>query len=407
MMTELSLPSSIEQLSVQYNQNGQALELGILTHGSHHSFQYTQQEFPVSLTMKHRDDAYNHGAIHPIFSQNLPEGFIRRYISERLARYGKINDMYFLALQGNSGIGALDFDSGLRLPNVEQITLTDILSWQSKEKLFPLLLEKYYLHGVLSGVQPKVMINADVQSRVAVQQHDLIVKTFDEQFPLLTVNEFVCMEAARHCQLAPPKTYLSENLEHYVIERFDKKVDGLRLAFEDFATLMGKQGDEKYNSSYESLLKAVRLYTGSIIQVEKAYKLIVFNCLIGNGDAHLKNFALQYSLGSQDIFLSPPYDITHTLIYESIDNHMALKLKKSKAFPNKNDLITLGVTVGVTHSADIIDFIADNISNYIAASEEIKLIDGLRGSIEQSLFSGTTTGALKKNYRHLKKKKHN
>ena len=405
MTINRSLPASIEQLSVLYNQNGQTRELGILTHGSHHSFQYTQQELPVSLTMKLRDDAYNHGAIHPIFSQNLPEGFIRRYISERLARYGKINDMYFLALQGASGIGALDFDAGLRLPDVEQITLTDILSWKSKEKLFPQLLEKYYLRGILSGVQPKVMINADVPSRVAVQQKDLIVKTFDEEFPLLTVNEFVCMEAARHCQLAPPKTYLSENLENYVIERFDK-VDEQRLAFEDFATLMGKQGDEKYNSSYESLLKAIRLYTGSIIQVEKAYKLIVFNCLIGNGDAHLKNFALQYSLGEKDVVLAPPYDITHTIIYDSIDNHMALNLKKSKAFPNRNDLINLGITVGVNQSADIIDFIADNISDYIAHSQEIELIKGLRGSIEKSLAIARSNSPLKENYRHLKKKKY-
>jgi len=41
MMTDLSLPSSIEQLAVYGHQNEQALELGILTHGSHHSFQYT------------------------------------------------------------------------------------------------------------------------------------------------------------------------------------------------------------------------------------------------------------------------------------------------------------------------------------------------------------------------------
>ena len=313
--------------------------------------------------------------------------------------------MYFLALQGANGIGALDFDAGLHLPDVEQITLTDILSWQSKEKLFPQLLEKYYLRGILSGVQPKVMINTDVQSRVAVQQYDLIVKTYDEEFPLLTVNEFVCMEAARHCQLAPPKTYLSENLESYVIERFDK-VEDKRLAFEDFATLMGKQGDEKYNSSYESLLKAVRLYTGSISQVEKAYKLIVFNCLIGNGDAHLKNFALQYTLGEKDVVLAPPYDITHTIIYDSIDNHMALNLKKSKAFPNRNDLIDLGLTAGINQSADIIDFIADNISDYISHSQEIKLIGGLRGSIENSLALARSNGPLKENYRHLKKKKH-
>lgn len=404
-MTELRLPSSIEQLSVQYNRDEQAIELGILTHGTHHSFQYAQQKLPISLTMKCRNDAYNHGAIHPIFSQNLPEGFIRRYISEKLARYGKINDMYFLALQGANGIGALDFDAGVNLPVVEQITLNDILSWQSKDKLFPQLLEKHYLRGILSGVQPKVMINSEVQSRIAMQQQDLIVKTYDEEFPLLTVNEYVCMEAARHCQLAPPKTYLSENLESYVIERFDK-VDGKRLAFEDFATLMGKQGDEKYNSSYESLLKAVRLYTGSIVQVKKAYKLIVFNCLIGNGDAHLKNFALQYTLGKTDIVLAPPYDITHTIIYDSIDNHMALSMKKSKAFPNRHVLIDLGVEAGINRPADIIDFIADNIRDYIAQSQEIKLIDGLRDSIESSLAVAGTSGPLKEVYRHVKKKKH-
>lgn len=404
-MTDLKLPSSIEQLSVQYNQNGQALELGVLTHGTHHSFQYTQQDLPISLTMKCRGDAYNYGAIHPIFSQNLPEGFIRRYISEKLARYGKINEMYFLALQGANGIGTLDFGAGLHLPDVEQVTLTDILSWQSKEKLFPQLLEKYYLRGILSGVQPKVMINTNIQGRVAVQQHDLIVKTYDEEFPLLTVNEFVCMEAARHCQLAPPKTYLSENLESYVIERFDK-VNGKRLAVEDFASLMGKQGDEKYNSSYESLLKAVRLYTGSVRQVEKAYKLIVFNCLIGNGDAHLKNFALQYTLGEKEVVLAPPYDITHTIIYDSIDNHMALNLKKSKEFPNRKDLIELGVSAGINQPAEIVDFMADNISAYIATSEEIKLIEGLRGSIENSLTIARSSTPLKESYRHLKKKKY-
>jgi serine/threonine-protein kinase HipA len=238
-----------------------------------------------------------------------------------------------------------------------------------------------------------------------VEPHHLIVKTFDDEFPLLTVNEFVCMEAARHCQLAPPKTYLSENLEHYVIERFDK-IDDKRLAVEDFATLMGKQGDEKYNSSYEALLKAVRLYTGSIVQVERAYKLIVFNCLIGNGDAHLKNFALQYTLGGKNIVLSPPYDITHTIIYASIDNHMALKINKSKAFPNRNDLITLGTLAGINKPAEIIDFLADNISDYIASSTEISLMDGLRTSIEHSLALANSQRAVLKKYRHLKKKKH-
>ena len=57
----------------------------------------------------------------------------------------------------------------------------------------------------------------------------------------------------------------------------------------------------KYTSSYETLLKATYLYTGSTSEVEKMYKYFVFNCLIGNGEAHLKNFALQYSPDLQNI----------------------------------------------------------------------------------------------------------
>ena len=215
----------------------------------------------------------------------------------------------------------------------------------------------------------------------------------------------VCMEAARYCQLAPPKTYLSNNLESYVIERFDKQ-EGKRLAFEDFATLMGKQGDEKYHSSYESLLKAVRLYTGSMAQVKKAYQLIVFNCLIGNGDAHLKNFALQYSLGEKDIVLAPPYDITHTLIYDSIDNQMALSIKKSKAFPSRAVLIALGERFEIDQSTDIIDFIADKISDYITQSQEIKYFKGLRASIERSVAFARSQASLKAPYRHVKVRKY-
>ncbi len=87
------LPTVIKRLNVQ----GLNQLLGILTHGSIHSFLYDEGAFPVSLTMDVRSEPYNSGSLHPIFTQNLPEGYVRRYISEKLMRYGKINDMYLLA----------------------------------------------------------------------------------------------------------------------------------------------------------------------------------------------------------------------------------------------------------------------------------------------------------------------
>ncbi len=367
-------------------------ELGILTYGSVHHYQPTQETQHVSLTMTQRGmDGYSSGALHPIFAQNLPEGFNRRFIAEKLARYAKVNDMYLLALQGDQGVGMLSYKSELNLPEADSLSLGEILSYRSNEPLFPQLLEKYYLRTSLAGMQPKVSIpNAiTVQTDITVQQRDLIVKSFDSEFPLLTVNEFVCMQAARQCGLEPPKAYLSENLETYVVERFDSSNDGTKLGYEDFTTLMKKSNDPnaKYTGSYETLLKATYIYTGSAAEVEKMYKYIVFNCLIGNGEAHLKNFALQYSPDMQNIFVSPPFDITHTLIYESIDNKMALKLAGSKMFPDLSHLIKLAESdhFRIRNLKEIIESFSENILDYLHTSNEVQLFDGLRTSIERSI----------------------
>lgn len=394
MKISSNLPAKISNIKVCANQT----ELGILTYGSAHHYQPTQEKQHVSLTMTQRGiDGYSSSSLHPIFAQNLPEGFNRRLITERLARYAKVNDMYLLALQGDQGIGILSYKSGLNLPEIESLNLSEILSYRSKEPLFPQLLEKYYLRTSLAGMQPKVsMPNANtVQSDSTVQQRDLIVKSFDAEFPLLTINEFVCMQAAQHCGLEPPKTYLSENLETYVVERFDKTSDGTKLGYEDFTTLMKKSNDPcaKYTSSYETLLKVTYLYTSSVTEVEKMYKYIVFNCLIGNGDAHLKNFALQYSSDMKNIFVSPPFDLTHTLIYESIDHKMALKLAGSKAFPDLSHLIKLAESdqFRIRNPKAIIESLSENILDYLRTSNEVQLFDGLRTSIERSISNTMTS----------------
>lgn len=408
MNTSVSLPDKIDVINVYTGQT----ELGVLTHGSIHHYQPTQEKKYVSLTMTKKGlDGYSSGSLHPIFSQNLPEGFNRRFIAEKLARYAKVDDMYLLALQGEYGIGMLSYQSTLNLPEAEALSLKDILDYNSDIPLFPQLLEKYYLRNSLAGIQPKVSIPhaTTIQTERTIEQKDLIVKSFDDEFPLLTVNEFVCMEAARKCGLEPPTTYLSENLQTYIIERFDKTSDGIKLGYEDFSTLMRKPNtpDAKYTGSYETLLKATYLYTGSLAEVEKMYKYIVFNCLIGNGDAHLKNFALQYSHDMANIFVSPPFDITHTLIYKTIDNKMALKLDGSKQFPNVSHLIKLAESdlFKIRNPKEIIESLCEHMLDYLKSSNEVQLFNGLRTSIECAVSSIMASNVSVKSYRHDKKKK--
>ena len=395
---QIRLPERIQEVSV----DSFGKEAGVLSQPAQFQFQYSG-ETPVSLTMDVRENPYNYGVIHPVFGQNLPEGYVRRYISEKLMRHADVNDLYLLAIQGDKGIGHLCFHSELEITTGEKVSLDEILQWQGREDLFPQLLDKYYLNGLLSGVQPKVMVPTGERSVIA--QSDLIVKTFDDEFDLLTVNEYVCMSAAKAAGLKPPQFWLSEDQKCFVIERFDIQ-DGERLGFEDFTVLMGKSNDQKYRSSYESLLTAVRNYTRSPDELECAYWYIVFSCLIGNGDAHLKNFALQYNASRDRLTLAPPYDITHTLIYDHLDKNMALKMRSSKSFPDQKTLRLLGEDFGIKKPAQVIEEIADSIQDYLDSSAEVELMPGLKDSIYKSLAKAQTGPTPVKTVRHDKHRKY-
>lgn len=203
------LPEKIKHIEVSaFNR-----EAGSLAQPSHFEFNYLYDN-PVSITMDYQRDPINYGAMHPVFEQNLPEGYVRRYIIQKLMKHATVNDMYLLALQGNKGIGHLSYFSAIKRKETAQLQLKDILTWQGKDSIFALLLDKYYLNGLVSGVQPKVLINANNNTDKPMEksvfyQNDFIVKTFDEEFPLLTVNEYVCMEAARACKLKPAQCWVS------------------------------------------------------------------------------------------------------------------------------------------------------------------------------------------------------
>ena len=84
----------------------------------------------------------------------------------------------------------------------------------------------------------------------------------------------------------------------YITKRFDVLPDGLKLAQEDFASLAGKSPqthgtDYKYLGSYWDLFELMRDNLPSYkVESLKLFKLLIFNYLFSNGDAHLKNFSI-------------------------------------------------------------------------------------------------------------------
>jgi serine/threonine-protein kinase HipA len=106
----------------------------------------------------------------------------------------------------------------------------------------------------------------------------------------------------------------------YITKRFDVKPDGTKWGKEDFATLAGKSSENagpnfKYGYSYEEMGELIVKYVPSyILEMEKFFKLVLFNYLFSNGDAHLKNFAL-LETENGDYILSPAYDLVTTRIH--------------------------------------------------------------------------------------------
>ena len=110
----------------------------------------------------------------------------------------------------------------------------------------------------------------------------------------------------------------------YITKRFDRDAKGNKLRKEDFSSLAGLTtinggANYKYEYSYEDIAQLIREYVPAWrIEIEKFYKLVLFNFLFSNGDAHLKNFSvIETSKG--DFRLAPAYDLlnTHLHVHDS------------------------------------------------------------------------------------------
>ncbi|MGI9275815.1 MAG: type II toxin-antitoxin system HipA family toxin [Endozoicomonas sp.] len=355
-------------------------------------FSYRDGGEDVSLTMPFQTASYNSGALHPVFQMNIPEGYVRERLSERLRRYTRVNDMLFLALQQKNGIGRLSFESDLDITPAGHDSLESLIHWSSRESAFEYLLDKYLLNtAAISGVQPKLLVNTQVagaidSDRGTLIEPELIVKTGGEEHENLALNEFVCMSIAKACGISVPEFWLSENHELFIMKRFDQ-ADGQPLGMEDFAVLMKRPGDEKYLGSYENVAKVVQLYTRDARQTDQVFDYIAISCLLGNGDAHLKNFSLLYNSIQPltGLRLSPLYDVVNTTVYPSQSHDLALKMDKTREFPNQDKLVRFGKKIGVKKPAIRLEEMADTALDFIQRFDRWEVYPELKPALKTAI----------------------
>ncbi len=120
-----------------------------------------------------------------------------------------------------------------------------------------------------------------------------------------------------------------ENLA-FAIKRFDRD-NNTRVHMEDFAQILVKYPQEKYNSaSYEQIGKVIYEYSNDgLADIQQFARRLLVNILLANDDAHLKNWSLIYA-DKINPRLSPAYDILTTNVYIKDEKQYALNLGKTK-----------------------------------------------------------------------------
>ncbi len=123
--------------------------------------------------------------------------------------------------------------------------------------------------------------------------------------------------------------FFQDDQPAYITRRFDIKPDGTKYGIDDFASLAQKTaetaGEEfKYGGSVELLFKTLQQFVGAYkIESVKLFRLVLFNYIFSNGDAHLKNYSLMET-NDGDYLLSPAYDLLCSHLHVN-DSDLAFK----------------------------------------------------------------------------------
>jgi serine/threonine-protein kinase HipA len=191
----------------------------------------------------------------------------------------------------------------------------------------------------ISGVQEKlsiIRVKNKLRLTEAGEQGQYILKPIPRDLKKVSqvpANEHLTMQIARQVYRIPTAEnvliFFANGKPAYLTKRFDVKSTGGKYRQEDFASIAGKTkekggNDFKYDYSYLDLGRLIKKHINAAeVELEKYFKLVVFNYLFSNGDAHLKNFSLIESLNG-DMIMSPAYDLVCTRIHVN-DAAMALK----------------------------------------------------------------------------------
>jgi serine/threonine-protein kinase HipA len=312
-----------------------------------------------------RAEPYQGGEVVAFFSNLLPDEAVR----VKIARYLGISAGNVFALLkriGEDCAGAVALISPERESRIAGGDEYKILSEAEAHEVLMSLPERplnvgaedFHISG--AGAQDKLVACVQ-QGQIVLPLNGTpsthIIKPGILRFPESVFNEFYCMQLAKACGLnaADCEILHIREVPYYVTSRYDREQrDGrwVRVHQEDFCQLMGYEPNVKYESEggprllqcFE-LLRDMALPASDIIEF---LRRIIFIFLIGNGDAHAKNFSvLHFGKASR---LAPAYDLLSTAVYPTLPAKLAMKIegRNSLVWITRAKFLRMGTKAGLS-----------------------------------------------------------
>ncbi len=259
-----------------------------------------------------------------LFDDSLPDGWGRLLLDRKMRSLGvsaeKLTPLDRLVHVGKNGMGALCYEPEMREPPVLSFNL-DHLAQESQQILTSdseFFEDLLILNGSSGGARPKIMVGVSSDKQKIIQKSHLLPDNFEHwliKFPSsqdpkdVGAIEWAYHLMAKEAGIDVPEAFLfsgKSGNRYFGCQRFDR-IKNQRLHMHTLGGLL--HADYRVPSlDYEDLLKVVYALTKNRQDLERAYRLAVFNVLAHNRDDHSKNFS--FLMDSEGVWrFSPAYDL--------------------------------------------------------------------------------------------------
>ena len=383
-------------LTVRLNKNF----IGYLEQNSQGKFVFTydkDNKIPLSLSLPLREEPYSDKECRGFFEGLLPEGEqVRLYIGKKYGINPK-NEFSLLKTIGYDCAGAVSFTEYEEKPKILRNDFIKIKGKKFTDKALEEYISELPLKPLLTSSDGLRLSLAGAQDKMAVVLIDNIVSLPDKDVPTTHIlkpaikdiegsveNEYICLNIAKEIGLNVCNCEIrtTGNIKYLLLERYDRELkDGRvkRIHQEDFCQAKNITSTFKYEReggiSIKDCYEIIRQTKTPALNAIELTNRIIFNYLIGNTDAHGKNFSLLYT--EEGIRLAPAYDILCTAAYPGLTKNMAMKIggyyELDKIYPRHWEKMAENAGISYTQLKKMIieqaRILTPTIENFIVTNE--------------------------------------